>query len=63
MGNLVNYYYNAVFLFKFHKGFEKAAKIIKDADMLLFCTGAGMGVDSGLPDFRLVIFILFRKLE
>ena len=20
--------------------------------MLLFCTGAGMGVDSGLPDFR-----------
>ncbi len=25
---------------------------IRDADALLICAGAGMGVDSGLPDFR-----------
>jgi NAD-dependent SIR2 family protein deacetylase len=30
----------------------KAAKAIKDADALLFTSGAGMSVDSGLPDFR-----------
>lgn len=31
---------------------EKAARLVDDADMLLIITGAGMGVDSGLPDFR-----------
>ncbi len=31
---------------------EKSAKIIKQSDSLLICAGAGMGVDSGLPDFR-----------
>jgi|GEM_PF-6417111 NAD-dependent SIR2 family protein deacetylase len=31
---------------------ERAAKIIRDADALLITAGAGMGVDSGLPDFR-----------
>jgi NAD-dependent SIR2 family protein deacetylase len=31
---------------------EKAAGYIRDADALLVCAGAGMGVDSGLPDFR-----------
>jgi NAD-dependent SIR2 family protein deacetylase len=31
---------------------ERAARIIKDAEALLICAGAGMGVDSGLPDFR-----------
>lgn len=31
---------------------EKAADLIRDADALLICAGAGMGVDSGLPDFR-----------
>jgi len=31
---------------------RKAARLVEDADMLLFVTGAGMGVDSGLPDFR-----------
>lgn len=31
---------------------EKAADSIRDADALLICAGAGMGVDSGLPDFR-----------
>lgn len=29
-----------------------AAKLIREADGLLIATGAGMGVDSGLPDFR-----------
>jgi len=31
---------------------ERAAKAIDKADALLVCAGAGMGVDSGLPDFR-----------
>jgi NAD-dependent SIR2 family protein deacetylase len=31
---------------------EKAAEAIKRADALLIGAGAGMGVDSGLPDFR-----------
>ncbi len=32
--------------------YRKAAKIISEADALLITAGAGMGVDSGLPDFR-----------
>lgn len=31
---------------------EVAARLLLDADGLLVCAGAGMGVDSGLPDFR-----------
>lgn len=31
---------------------EAAALLIRDADALLITAGAGMGVDSGLPDFR-----------
>ena len=31
---------------------ERAARVIADADALLITAGAGMGVDSGLPDFR-----------
>ncbi len=31
---------------------EAAARVIADAKYLLFTAGAGMGVDSGLPDFR-----------
>ncbi|WAL66126.1 NAD-dependent protein deacetylase [Amycolatopsis cynarae] len=31
---------------------ERAAELIAGADALLVCAGAGMGVDSGLPDFR-----------
>ncbi len=31
---------------------RQAAKTIKTADALLITAGAGMGVDSGLPDFR-----------
>lgn len=29
-----------------------AANLIADADALLITSGAGMGIDSGLPDFR-----------
>ena len=31
---------------------QRAAQAIARADALLICAGAGMGVDSGLPDFR-----------
>jgi NAD-dependent SIR2 family protein deacetylase len=31
---------------------KRAAEIIEEAGALLVCAGAGMGVDSGLPDFR-----------
>lgn len=31
---------------------RQAAMVVKDADALLFVTGAGAGVDMGLPDFR-----------
>ena len=31
---------------------ERAARLIAGADALLIAAGAGMGVDSGLPDFR-----------
>ena len=31
---------------------DAAARLIGEADALLVCAGAGMGVDSGLPDFR-----------
>lgn len=32
--------------------YKKAAEIIKKSDALIFTAGAGIGVDSGLPDFR-----------
>lgn len=31
---------------------NKSAEALKAADALLITAGAGMGVDSGLPDFR-----------
>lgn len=31
---------------------QQAAEIVASADALIICAGAGMGVDSGLPDFR-----------
>ncbi len=31
---------------------ERAAKAIWAADAILFTSGAGLGVDGGLPDFR-----------
>ena len=31
---------------------KKAKQLLKDADAILITAGAGMGVDSGLPDFR-----------
>ncbi|MCX6553710.1 MAG: NAD-dependent protein deacetylase, partial [Candidatus Aminicenantes bacterium] len=33
-------------------GIRQAADIIAAAEALLICAGAGIGVDSGLPDFR-----------
>ncbi len=33
-------------------GIETAARLLAQADALLITAGAGMGVDSGLPDFR-----------
>ena len=32
--------------------FERAARLIDAADAIVIAAGAGMGVDSGLPDFR-----------
>lgn len=32
--------------------FEQVAATIRDADVFVITAGAGMGVDSGLPDFR-----------
>lgn len=34
------------------KSFAHAARLVSQADGLLITAGAGMGVDSGLPDFR-----------
>ena len=34
------------------KGLRLAADTLKDADAIMITAGAGMGVDSGLPDFR-----------
>ncbi|HEX6340816.1 SIR2 family NAD-dependent protein deacylase [Umezawaea sp.] len=31
---------------------DRAAELLARADAVLVCAGAGMGVDSGLPDFR-----------
>lgn len=31
---------------------KKAANVLKDADAIVITAGAGIGVDSGLPDFR-----------
>ena len=37
---------------KLNRTLEDAAKIISEADALFIGAGAGMGVDSGLPDYR-----------
>ena len=34
------------------ESYQRAAKLIQSADALIIAAGAGMGVDSGLPDFR-----------
>lgn len=34
------------------KALDRAAEVIAEADALLITAGAGIGVDSGLPDFR-----------
>jgi NAD-dependent SIR2 family protein deacetylase len=35
-----------------HDMIQQAAELVSNADALLITAGAGMGVDSGLPDFR-----------
>jgi NAD-dependent SIR2 family protein deacetylase len=35
-----------------HADIERAATAIREADFILIAAGAGMGVDSGLPDYR-----------
>ena len=35
-----------------HPSIPHAAARIRDADAIVVTAGAGMGVDSGLPDFR-----------
>ncbi|MEH6434854.1 SIR2 family NAD-dependent protein deacylase [Massilia sp. DD77] len=35
-----------------HEAIERAAALLEGADGLLIAAGAGIGVDSGLPDFR-----------
>ena len=37
---------------KNEENLQRAAEAVRDAGALLVCAGAGMGVDSGLPDFR-----------
>ncbi|MGD8372283.1 MAG: Sir2 family NAD-dependent protein deacetylase [Syntrophobacterales bacterium] len=37
---------------KAEEGFKRAAELIEHSDALFIAAGAGMGVDSGLPDFR-----------
>jgi len=37
---------------KLKKHISQAAEVLSNADALLITAGAGMGVDSGLPDFR-----------
>lgn len=37
---------------KVDEALEHAAQTLRAADALLVSAGAGMGVDSGLPDFR-----------
>jgi NAD-dependent SIR2 family protein deacetylase len=32
--------------------YREASGWLKESDALLICAGAGMGVDSALPDFR-----------
>ena len=36
----------------FEESLDRAAQLLRDADGLVVAAGAGMGVDSGLPDFR-----------
>ncbi len=37
---------------EFHESFARCARLIEQAEGLLITAGAGLGVDSGLPDFR-----------
>jgi len=37
---------------RLREGTQTSARILQDADALLIVAGAGMGIDSGLPDYR-----------
>ena len=37
---------------KMQEKIDRIKKIISEADAVIITAGAGMGVDSGLPDFR-----------
>ncbi len=39
-------------MYDYAQAVEESAKLIKNAGVLVITAGAGMGVDSGLPDFR-----------
>ena len=32
--------------------YKESAKVIKNSNILVITAGAGIGVDSGMPDFR-----------
>ena len=38
--------------FEVEENIKRAAGLIRDTDALIITAGAGIGVDSGLPDFR-----------
>lgn len=38
--------------YNLNRELDRAAELLTTADSLLICAGAGMGVDSGLPDYR-----------
>lgn len=42
---------------------ERAAAALLTADAIIFCCGAGMGVDSGIPDFRGTENALFASFK
>src|SRR5690242_9149572 len=51
-GHKVHREQNSRFAAIYEKQLQQAACAVASADALLIAAGAGMGVDSGLPDFR-----------
>ena len=47
---------------EFTEELQRAAAAIRGADALVIAAGAGIGVDSGLPDFRVANLLRDRKL-
>ena len=44
--------YNELSIYYNMKVMEKAARLIKQSERIIIGAGAGMGKDSGMPDFR-----------